>query len=168
MNWEFSFDFQLNSMAVMSELISIEAYKEAASNLVLPADWREQLDRLNRVRAIHGTTALEGNPLSEAEVSQQIDLIQQPQPEDATRQRVTKEQRQIRNAGIAQEWVRMRFDRIMPPCRFQTFSTCTEPSLANPMRTTTLQGNSERSPLLSATSNLEAFTWGLQQTACQH
>ncbi len=109
MDWEaFSFDYRIDedeasSGAHGSELISIEAYKEAAMNLVLPADWREQLDKLNRVRAIHGTTALEGNPLSEAEVSQQID---NPQTEDS---KATKEQLQIRNAGAAQTWVRDRF-----------------------------------------------------------
>ena len=64
MDWEkFSFQFLLKPRDVMADLISIEAYKEAAVNLVLPADWRQQLDKLNRVRAVHGTTALEGNPL---------------------------------------------------------------------------------------------------------
>ena len=99
----------------MNEVISIEAYKEAAQNLVLPADWREQLDRLNRIRAVHGTTALEGNPLSEAEVSRQMDLLERPQ--GAALQRFTKEQRQIRNAGLAQEWVKRRFSPDNDPLR---------------------------------------------------
>jgi Fic family protein len=109
MDWrKFGFDYRVDeddasSAALIAELISIEAYKEAALNLVLPADWREQLDKLNRVRAIHGTTALEGNPLSEAEVSQQIE---NPRTEDS---KATKEQLQIRNAESAQAWVRSRF-----------------------------------------------------------
>jgi len=90
----------------MTEVISIEAYKEAALNLVLPADWREQLDKLNRVRAVHGTTALEGNPLSEAEVARQMDLLEAGQE---NLKKATKEQLQIRNSGIAQNWVRLRF-----------------------------------------------------------
>ena len=40
---------------------------------MLPPDWRDQLDRLNRVRAVHGTTALEGNPLSEEQVAESLD-----------------------------------------------------------------------------------------------
>ncbi|MXY25069.1 MAG: Fic family protein [Acidobacteria bacterium] len=56
-------------------LIQIEASREAALNLVLPPDWRVQLDRLKRVRAIHGTTALEGNPLSDAAVGRQMDAM---------------------------------------------------------------------------------------------
>ncbi len=70
MDWgTFGFDCRISLENQYSDLIQIEAYKEAALNLVLPSDWKEQLDQLNRVRAVHGTTAVEGNPLSEAEVS---------------------------------------------------------------------------------------------------
>jgi Fic family protein len=92
---------------MFGHIVSIEAYKEAALNLVLPPDWREQLDKLNRVRAVYGTTALEGNPLSEAEVSHQLDLLENP--EDKKKARTSKEQLQIINSGKAQAWTRMRF-----------------------------------------------------------
>jgi Fic family protein len=108
MDWAaFTFKYKLEVDEVRRPIISIEAYKEAAINLCLPPDWRGQLDRLNRVRAVHGTTALEGNPLSEAEVSQQIETLEKstPKPPGAT-----KEQLQIRNAGLAQAWVKERFD----------------------------------------------------------
>ncbi|MCY3874927.1 MAG: Fic family protein, partial [Rhodobacteraceae bacterium] len=85
----------------------IEAHRQSAQNLILPPDWRNQLDQLNRVRAVHGTTALEGNPLSEAEVSRQIEIAEQPF--ETSGLRATKEQQQIRNAGLAQEWIRTRF-----------------------------------------------------------
>lgn len=107
MDWErFRFDYRLRLDDLRSELIRIEAYKEAAVNLVLPPDWRAQLDRLNRVRAVHGTTALEGNPLSEAEVRQQLDLLASETPADDP---VRSEYVQVRNAGRAQDWVRQRF-----------------------------------------------------------
>lgn len=74
MDWDrFHFDFHLDEASMGARLVQIEAYKEAALNLVLPPDWRDSLDQLNRVRAVHGTTALEGNPLSEAQVSQQLE-----------------------------------------------------------------------------------------------
>ena len=77
-------------------------------NLFLPPDWRETLNKLNRIRAIHGTTAIEGNPLSEAEVSRQIEAQEQSaHHQDATQ--LSKEQIQIRNAGAAQTWVQERF-----------------------------------------------------------
>ncbi len=106
MDWKgFSFDYRLESSQLIRHIIHIEAYKEAALNLVLPPEWRDQLDKLNRVRAVYGTTALEGNPLSEAEVSHQLDLLIEP-PDG---KKATKEQLQIRNAGAAQAWVRLRF-----------------------------------------------------------
>lgn len=112
MDWRsFKFDYRLHAPALFSHLVEIEAYKEAATNLVLPPDWRDQLDRLNRVRAVYGTTALEGNPLSEAEVSHQMDLLS----ENKSEEKISKEQLQIRNAGRAQAWVRQRFTPNSPP-----------------------------------------------------
>ncbi len=58
MDWrQFSFEYRLSIDDLISDLIRIEAYREAALNLVLPPDWKTQLDQLNRVRAVHGTTA---------------------------------------------------------------------------------------------------------------
>ena len=112
MDWSrFSFDYRIDTKSLPRTLISIEAYKEATLNLILPPEWSTQLDRLNRMRAVHGTTALEGNPLSEAEVSR---LIEQ-QANEADLARETKEQVQIRNAGIAQAWVRQRFSPSARP-----------------------------------------------------
>ena len=84
MDWsKFDFDFRVEyDTALFHHIVSIEAYKEAALNLVLPPEWRDQLDRLNRIRAVYGTTALEGNPLSEAEVSHQMDILEQPSMHD--------------------------------------------------------------------------------------
>ena len=99
MRFEFAYRLEINDPAL---LITIEAYRGAAYNLMLPPEWRDQLGRLNRVRAVHGTTALEGNPLSEEQVAESLD------GRDTERQR-TREQAQIRNAGNAQDWVRSRF-----------------------------------------------------------
>ena len=107
MDWQrFRFEYQLQTDKQRSELIQIEAYKEAALNLVLPPDWRDQLDQLNRVRAIHGTTALEGNPLSKAAVSQQIALLAASSGQLSGHSR---QEQQVRNASSAQDWVRRRF-----------------------------------------------------------
>ena len=109
MDWErFSFEYQLNAQDLFRDLVSIEAYKEASLNLVFPQEWQHQLDRLNRVRAVHGTTAIEGNPLSEAEVAQQMERLEQQNYDDEGKT-PTKEQLQIRNAGVAQSWVKKRF-----------------------------------------------------------
>jgi Fic family protein len=102
-----NFKYELDRNGLLRDIVHIEAYKEAALNLVLPPEWREQLDKLNRVRAVYGTTALEGNPLSEAEVSAQLDILESPAKK--TEGRVSKEQLQIRNSGTAQAWTRLRF-----------------------------------------------------------
>lgn len=118
MDWDaFTFEYRLDTAGFFSDVISVEAHKQSAQNLVLPPDWRIQLDKLNRVRAVHGTTALEGNPLSEAEVSRQIEIAEQPA--DAARLRATREQQQIRNAGRAQEWTRNRFGPDRAPLRVE-------------------------------------------------
>ena len=59
---------------MINSLISIEAHRQSASHLVLAPEWVDQLDKLNKVRAVHGTTAIEGNPLSEAEVREQMEM----------------------------------------------------------------------------------------------
>ena len=104
---KFSFDYHLDSRSLERPLIRMEAHKLSASNLILAPEWVAQLDQLNMVRAVHGTTAIEGNPLSEAEVSHQIetaDLGGSP-----SLLKLSKEQIQIRNAARAQNWVKDRF-----------------------------------------------------------
>ena len=103
MDWaRFRFEWRLEGNLV-PDLIQIEAYKEAALHLFLPLDWSRQLDELNRIRTVHGTTALEGNPFSEEEVGEQLRRDGEA-PDSESRER-----RQIRNAGRAQDWVRQRF-----------------------------------------------------------
>src|SRR5271169_2385579 len=112
MDWQkFTYDYRLDltASALLRQVITIEAYKEAALNLVIPPTWREQLDKLNRVRAVYGTTALEGNPLSEAEVSKQMDVLDQRGNEALRAPKLSREQIQILNSSVAQASVKARF-----------------------------------------------------------
>ena len=116
MDWsKFSFEYRYKWEKLFVALVNIEAYKQSALNLVLPPDWKEKLDRLNRVRALYGTTALEGNPLSESEVSHQMDIVD-GNAKGAT-DKATREQLQIRNSVIAQSWVKERFKPGSRPLR---------------------------------------------------
>ena len=111
MDWDrFQLDYHLDTTAhkLQGLLIQIEGYREAARVLVFPPAWKERLDRLNRIRAIRGTTGLEGNPLSEQQIAQVLD----DQAREAAR---TMERQQVRNAADAQEWVRSRFGHGAPP-----------------------------------------------------
>ncbi len=103
MDWSrFSFEYRLGSKGFMPLLIRIEGRKEAAMSLLLPSDWKERLDLLNRIRTIHGSTALEGNPLSETQIGQFLRGKTGLDP-------MSRAMRQIQNADAAQEWVRSRF-----------------------------------------------------------
>ena len=113
MNWScFSFDYRLELPGMMSVLVRIEGRKEAAMSLLLPSGWKEQLDVLNRIRTVHGSTALEGNPLSESQIA---DFLGGKVGLDSE----GREFRQILNADTAQNWVRTRFGPGRPPISVQ-------------------------------------------------
>ena len=154
MDWEgFSFEYQLNDRDFFRDLVSIEAYKEASLNLVFPQEWQNQLDRLNRVRAVHGTTAIEGNPLSEAEVAHQMERLEQ-QDHDDERKTATKEQLQIRNAGAAQSWVRQRFLPNSPPISLGDISTMHEMITRDSDTINNIPGRFRDFPVVVGTENL--------------
>ena len=109
MDWSsFRFDYRLELPGMMSFLVRIEGRREAAMSLLLPSEWKDRLDMLNRIRTVHGSTALEGNPLSESRVA---DFLAGTAGLDAE----GREFRQIRNADVAQDWVRTRFGPGRPP-----------------------------------------------------
>jgi len=109
MDWDrFTFDYRLDFPEMTGFLIRIEGRREAAMSLLLPSEWKEQLDVLNRIRTIHGSTALEGNPLSESRVA---DFITGKTGLDTEGRAF----RQIQNADTAQNWVRTRFLPGSPP-----------------------------------------------------
>ncbi len=104
MDWtRFTFDYRpLNPSEIFQHLISIEARKQATMSLFLPPQWRRELGLLNRIRTVHGSTALEGNPLTQDQVADFISRKRDLDPEG-------KALRQIQNADAAQTWVRDRF-----------------------------------------------------------
>ena len=108
----FAFDYVMDLPDMLSSLVSIEARKEASMSLLLPPDWNDQLDRRNRIRSVHGSTALEGNPMSEEQVAALLADTAMAHPDARVRQ-------QVRNADTAQRWVRSRFKPGSPPLRVQ-------------------------------------------------
>ena len=111
MDWNrFAFEYRIDDgrRRLSALLVQIEGYREAARNLVLPAEWKNRLDRLNRIRAIRGTTGLEGNPLAEEQVARVLD-------DDSGAATTTNDELVVQNAGRAQEWVRSRFGPDKPP-----------------------------------------------------
>ncbi|MEK7757065.1 MAG: Fic family protein [Planctomycetota bacterium] len=101
-DWKsFSFRLDFDPNALKDELVRIEAYRLSLNQLILPQEWQADLQHLFIVRSVHGTTAIEGNPLTEDEVSQQL---------EATRTRRRDQvHRQTENALAAFRWVEKEF-----------------------------------------------------------
>ncbi len=111
MDWtRLAFEYVMDVPDALPRLVSIEARKEASMSLLLPPAWKHQLDRLNRIRSVHGSTALEGNPMSEEQVAALLADTASTHPDDRVRL-------QVRNADRAQSWVRSRFTPGSPPLR---------------------------------------------------
>jgi len=84
-------------------LLEIEAHRISLSRLRIFRDWREELHRLNIIRTIYGTTALEGSELSEEEVAEVI-----ARPPDAA---LNRAQLEVRNVQQASKWIEQRFGK---------------------------------------------------------
>lgn len=68
----FRFEARFEHTAVERELLNIEPYRLSLNKLLLPQEWKRDLQNLYIVRSVHGTTAIEGNPLDEEEVGRQL------------------------------------------------------------------------------------------------
>jgi Fic family protein len=102
-NWDaFDFTLHFSSSLLQEDLINIEAYRLSLHRLHLPPEWRQELQKLYIVRAVHGTTAIEGNPLSEQEVSKQLAKGGSAGAKDQVHQ-------QTKNAADAFAWIEQHF-----------------------------------------------------------
>lgn len=102
-NWD-SFNFRLDFAAetLQEELNQIEAYRLSLNRLILPQEWKQDLQRLFIIRTVHGTTAIEGNPLSEKDVELQLTSRGKARYGDQVH-------RQTANAEKAFRWVESHF-----------------------------------------------------------
>ncbi len=103
----FGFEIRYDRDAIRNELVNIEAYRLSLNQLILPQEWRVELQSLFIVRSVHGTTAIEGNPLPEDEVARQL---------TAKRPRPARDQvhRQTQNAHRAFKWIESEFGNPRP------------------------------------------------------
>lgn len=73
-NWipKFHPHIELNNPQLIENIIEIEAYKKSTIKIPLPPGLKEKLNQLNIIRAIKGTTGIEGNTLSEKEITKLV------------------------------------------------------------------------------------------------
>lgn len=103
----FEFKLRFDANKLRDEIVNIEAFRLSLSKLILPQKWRNDLQRLHIVRAVHGTTAIEGNPLAEAEVAKQFKRKKSRKPTDEVH-------RQTANAADAFRWIEREFASSRP------------------------------------------------------
>ena len=74
-SWEVNFDLRLVTGAqnIVEDLAKIHALSSVIRGIPIPPLVQQRLDRLNIMRAVRGTTGIEGTELSEEEVSQIVD-----------------------------------------------------------------------------------------------
>ncbi len=103
--WDIRFDLAVewSSPDISALLARVAELAAAARALPIPPDAQERLNRLNIVRAVWGTTAIEGSTLSQQEVAEALDA-DAVGPASSRRGR---QQQEARNAASAMEYVRV-------------------------------------------------------------
>lgn len=103
-SWEVSFDLRLGveNRRIIEDLARIHALAGVIRAIPIPPSVQQRLDRLNILRAVRGTTGIEGTELSEEEVSRIMDAPPDTPALEVGRER---EEREARNAETLMRYV---------------------------------------------------------------
>ena len=103
-SWEVNFDLHLATGAqnIVEDLAKIHALSSVIRGIPIPPWVQQRLDRLNIMRAVRGTTGIEGTELSEEEVSQIVDSPNDIAVLGPDRER---EEQETRNANALMQFV---------------------------------------------------------------
>jgi Fic family protein len=67
--WNINFDYRIDiNNEIVECLIQAESHRRITARIPLPPKMAEEIDKINIIRQIKGTTGLEGNPLTEQEI----------------------------------------------------------------------------------------------------
>ena len=102
--WNVNFDLMVNRdhRELIQDLALIKSLSRTIREIPVPPSVQERLHTLNIVRAVRGTTGIEGNELTEEEVSDVLKSDVDSRVLPATRQR---EEREVRNANSLMRFV---------------------------------------------------------------
>lgn len=108
-SWKVHFDLHLqeNSQQIVVDLSRAHALAAVIRNIPIPPSVQHRLDRLNIMRAVRGTTGIEGTDLSEEEVSRIMDAAPEELVLGAGRER---EEQETRNADALMRYVSKAID----------------------------------------------------------
>jgi Fic family protein len=102
--WDVTFDTRvyLTSPEVVTAVAKIDALAAVVRNIPIPPGVQEKIDTLNILRAIRGTTGIEGIELSEDEVAK---IIHSPPTKRALPASRDREEKEVRNAERVMRFV---------------------------------------------------------------
>ena len=103
-SWEVNFDLRLATGAqnIVEDLAKIHAFASVIRGIPIPPPVQQRLDRLNIMRAVRGTTGIEGTELSEEEVSQ---IVESPIDIAVLGPDREREEQETRNANALMQFV---------------------------------------------------------------
>ncbi len=95
----------LRDQELLTLIARVEALAHMTNSIPLPPTLRVRLDRLNILRAVRGTTGIEGSDLSEDEVERVLDA---PEAQLVLGESRRREEREVRNAQRVMAYIRRR------------------------------------------------------------
>jgi len=103
LRWKVTFKPNIEFRDFLSPIVMIEGYKQFVQNIPLPPAIRADIDRLNIVRAVRGTTGIEGSTLTEDKVREIIENKARKKAE-----KLSLEEQEAVNADDVLEYIRSR------------------------------------------------------------
>lgn len=102
--WNFRFDLRINleDHTLVTAVAKAEALAGVIRGIPIPPYLRHKLDNLNILRAVRGTTGIEGSTLSEEEVSQ---VLNAPGDKHVLPKAREREEQEVRNANKVMQFV---------------------------------------------------------------
>ena len=102
--WDVTFDrhIQLDDIALIRSVAEAEAVAKFIRGVPLPPSTQERLDRLNIMRAVRGTTGIEGADLTEEEVGR---ILEEPHDKPVLPESRAREEQEARNAEAVMRFV---------------------------------------------------------------
>jgi len=101
-SWEIDFNCRLNTQdpEILSDVAKVEALAKVIRGIPLPPGVQKRVDSLNILRAVRGTTGIEGTELSETEVEQIMSASPGEHVLPPSRQRAEQEAKNAQNVMI--------------------------------------------------------------------
>lgn len=105
--WDINFDYRVDmDEEILEYLVKIEAHRQITARIPVPPRVAREIDGINIVRQIKGTTGIEGNTLTEPEIKQIIEAVDNVAPRPAAGSPPNNADLEVTNAYEVQKFIR--------------------------------------------------------------